>query len=197
METKGILRVVLLIVSSLMMLGSICDKDKGGGNPAGGKDPHIEVWPKSAEETFNFGEVVVGKSKNLEGSIMNYGQADLIYYGPSTNAAPPPFDIINYAYTFPCSLWAGSHVLKFGEKCFFTVKFAPEEAGYQTAWLIVTSNDPKVPIVYKKLEGTGVLPVSPDIVPPPEPAPKTRTQSKLTKSKVLRGQFLFVSHCPA
>ncbi|MEK6693510.1 MAG: choice-of-anchor D domain-containing protein [Nitrospirota bacterium] len=159
METKGILRMVLVIVSSVMMLGSICDNgNKGGGNPLE-PDPYAGISVHSTTQTgitFNevldFGDVLVGTEVSHQFSISNkgWGGVDLKYilWLDATSPSAAPFSLSALLYnTKPCSSTTivsaslSPSTLKSGEICYFYVVYKPKYEGTHMAKIVIQSND--------------------------------------------------------
>ncbi|MBW2255205.1 MAG: hypothetical protein JRI25_11475 [Deltaproteobacteria bacterium] len=98
---------------------------------------------------YDFGEVLVGNTVNLEVALENFGLLDL--EGTAAVSGDEVFAVFPEAFYAQESLTDG-----------VVVSFTPLEEGAHTALLTLTSNDPLRPSLEIPLLGTGVLPESED-----------------------------------
>lgn len=106
--------------------------------------PHIVV----GQSILNFGSVKVFKSRDLQLSVQNTGNAPLTLSSmASTNLQ---YNIIGAS--LPVSIAPGSQQL-------VTIRFAPGLRGDHPAKVTLSSNDPATPLLDVSLSGKGVAPV--------------------------------------
>jgi uncharacterized protein (TIGR03382 family) len=99
--------------------------------------------------SYDFGEVLVGNTVNLEVALENLGLLDL--EGTVVVSGDEEFTVFPETFHAEESLPDG-----------VVVSFSPLEEGAHTALLTLTSNDPVRPLLEIPLLGTGVLPESED-----------------------------------
>lgn len=99
----------------------------------------------TAVESWDFGEVMVGDLVNLELPISNAGLLDL--QGEIGTTGSPYFSV------FPNAFYAAP-AMEDG----VVVTFAPESEGEFSGTILLSSNDPWLPLVEIAITGTGVLP---------------------------------------
>ncbi len=110
-------------------------------------EPDIQITPTE----LAFGDVFVGDTRNLDLTIANIGNADLLIISAvvaGDGFTAPPFDNLTLTPETTTPL---------------TVTFAPTAGQWYTGTVTITSDDPDTPVVLVDLTGNGIEQEEPDI----------------------------------
>ncbi|MDP8238794.1 MAG: HmuY family protein [Candidatus Hatepunaea meridiana] len=133
-------KYLTLILSFVLMSAFIigCSDDDDSSPTGLTSEPNISVSPANLE----FGTVQVGESAELDLTISNGGDADLVIFDISTTG-----DYFSDDFTAEVTVTPNSNSI-------VTVSFAPESGGEFSGSLTITSNDPDNETVTVTLTGT-------------------------------------------
>ena len=105
--------------------------------------------------SINFGDVVVGNTKNETFTITNIGNADLRIDNIARTNGSSDFNLVSPT-SFPLILTPNGPLIT------VTLNFAPSSVGEKRATFTITSNDPDGAVALQ-VSGNGTLPPQPDI----------------------------------
>ena len=122
------------------------------GKGLGKKEPKVVLSPDSIE----FGNVRVGETEEKSLNIKNNGTENLEIYSISLEGSKN-FSLKEITKESVCK------ILKPKEKCKIIVTYNPKEESQDTAYLVIKTNDPELPVLRVLLSGLGVKQPKPNI----------------------------------